>query len=174
MSESHSHSLLISYALFPGMKQSSPVDWQLLVIDEVAEVTENNVRIHELVKGQDLADVLEGFKHCCTKAVVFVNTENNYKLAGEFVSNVPEFPFPLLIVKREDGEEILSYRKCHNGERVLARIDAENEVDKEEQEPSFSVSGQLSFLVTCLIVLSLELDFLTLVNHGVLLYIAVP
>lgn len=114
-----------SYALFPSMKHSAPVGWQYLFTE--AEEAEN-IRLHELTKGDNLAALLEGFKH--TKAAVFVNTEDSYEVAEEFVASVKEIPFPLLVVKKSDGDEIVRCLDRHTGDSIYARVDAENQVDE--------------------------------------------
>lgn len=115
-----------SYALFPSMGRSTPVGWQYLVTeDEEAE----NIRLHELVKGEELATLLDGFKQSYAKAAVLINTEDSYEVAEGFVTGVKDIPFPLLVVRRSDGDEILRCLERHSGDSVYARVDAENQVD---------------------------------------------
>lgn len=121
-----------SYALLTGTKQSLPVRWQYVVARDDPETMEGNIRLLELVDGQDLPHLLEGFTRQNTKAVVLANTKDNYEVAVEFVAAIRKgLPFPVLVVKRADGEEILRRLKCHTGEKILARVYAENQTDKE-------------------------------------------
>ena len=119
-----------SYAVFPSMSQSSPVGWQYLVTkDKEAE----NIRLHELVKGEELGALLEGFKQSYAKATVLVNTEDSYEVAEGFVSGVKEVPFPLVVVRKSDGEEIMRCLERHTGDNVYARVDAENQNEPSQQ-----------------------------------------
>lgn len=102
---------LYSYARFPGVKQFWSVGWYLLATEDEEM---GNIRLHELVKGQPFADLLVKLDHTLTKALVLINTEDNYEVAEEFVSGVREVPFPLLVVKRADGKEILRCLEHYN------------------------------------------------------------
>ena len=127
-----------SYALFPSMSQSSPVGWQYLVTeDEEAE----NIRLHELVKGEGLGALLEGFKQSYAKAAVLVNMEDSYEVAEEFLSGVKEVLFPLVVVRKSDGEEIMRCLERHAGDSVYARVDAENQVDGVDKLPQPVADG---------------------------------
>lgn len=118
-----------NYALFPTMERSVPVGWQHLAMeDEEAQ----NIRLHELQKGEELPGLLEGFEKSYAKAVVLINTEDSYELSTDLVTSVKEVQlewFPLLIVKKTDGEEILRCVERHDTEGIYARVDAENQVD---------------------------------------------
>jgi hypothetical protein len=110
------------------MASSSPVGWQYLVTED--EETEN-IRLHELTTGEDLGTLLDGFKEKHTKATVLINTNDSYEVAENFVGGVKEVPFPVLVVQRTDGEEILRCLERHPGDSIHARVDAENQVDGE-------------------------------------------
>ena len=108
------------------MQLSFPVDWQYFVREE--GVTESNICFYELVEEDQLGYLLHLYDRRYTKAVVLVNTKDHYDLPGGFVSSAQEIPFPVLIVKKRDGEEILRLLETEK-ERIFARAHAENQVD---------------------------------------------
>ena len=114
-----------TYALFPTMGRSSPVDWQYLITEHQET---QNIRLHQLQADDCLPDLLEQFKGSYAKAVVLVNMEDSYKLSSELVNSVPEPPLPVLVVSRGDGEEMGRCVEQHEG--VYARVEAENQVDE--------------------------------------------
>lgn len=126
-----------SYALFPSMKRSMPVGWHYLSTEDVEA---ENIRLHELAKGEDLAALLEGFKRSYAKATVLINTEDSYEVAEDFVSGIGEVPFPLLVVRKTGGEEILRCLERHAGDSIHARVDAENQVDGVDRMPPQAVA----------------------------------
>lgn len=120
-----------AYALFPTMEKSSPVEWYYLVTEN--SETEN-IRLHNLQSGEQLPELLSDFQTNDAKAVVLINIEDSYELSGEFVSSVKEVPFPLLIVKKTAGEEILKFIE-DDTRRLYARVDAESSVDEVGEQP---------------------------------------
>ena len=149
----------VSYALFPSMEKCVAVDWQCLVTeDEQAE----NIRLHELEQGQNLPQLLKYFKENWAKAVVLINTTDEYELAEEFVCG--DLPCPVVVVKRSDGEEMVRFLERQPTDMVYARVDAENQVDEVDQQTPVataapqgkdSVESSISeFPCTCLCVMS--------------------
>ena len=117
-----------SYALFPGTKKSTPVDWKLLVADQIEG---ENIRCHRLLGDEQLSPLLDSFQNNHSKAVVLINTSDDYTLASGLTSGVTELHLPVIVVSRCDGERILC---CLDeaeewDEDVEAKIHAENMVD---------------------------------------------
>ncbi len=110
------------------MEKSSPVGWQYLVTER--EESEN-IRLHALQKDDHLPNLLDEFKQSYAKAVILINFEESYEVGEELVSSVATPPFPVLIVRKSDGEEILRCIERHEGESISAKVDAENQVDSE-------------------------------------------
>lgn len=106
------------------------MEWYYLATEDIEAQC---IRLHKLKKDEQLPDLLEGFKD--VEAVVLINTEDNYELPKDLVSSVNEVPFPILIVKKMDGEKILNCVKRHT-ESIYARVVAENEVDKVALQPT--------------------------------------
>lgn len=113
------------------MEKSSPVEWYYLVTEN--SETEN-IRLHNLQSGEQLPELLSDFQTNDAKAVVLINIEDSYELSGEFVSSVKEVPFPLLVVKKTAGEEILKFIE-DDTRRLYARVDAESSVDEVGEQP---------------------------------------
>lgn len=58
-----------------------------------------------------------------SRAAVLVSTDENYILPSKFASSINEVPYPLIIVKSSDGEEIMQYFRSNKGENIYAKID---------------------------------------------------
>ena len=109
------------YVLFPGMKLSLPVEWTYLTTEKVES---ENIRCHKLQAGDHLTDLLEEFGQSYAKAVVLINTEDSYQLAEEFISSVKESNFPIVIIKKSDGDDILYY--INGFEQLFAQVNKES------------------------------------------------
>ncbi len=64
------------------------VDWKILVTDDVQS---HHIRCHQLQDGDKLSMLVSNFKEQHAKAVILINTQDNYSivpqfLEGEFVS----------------------------------------------------------------------------------------
>lgn len=117
------HLQSFSYACFPLVKEVLPVECIRLIIED--EETEN-IRCHELQLEDNVAQLLRNFREMHAKAVLFINVEENYKIRPEFLSGVQALDFPVIVVKKSDGNEII---KCiHDYEDVYASIYTENTV----------------------------------------------
>ena len=116
-----------SYALLPGMKPPSLKGWWYLVTED--EETEN-IRLHQLVEGQELSSLFDRFKY--SKAVVLVNTEDHYELSRCFVSSVQEVSLPLLVVKKADGEKIMKHFEFLTGQGIYACVNQVAEVNTQD------------------------------------------
>lgn len=105
--------------------KSLPFDWLLVTKDEVAP---NHVCFHELQMGDNLDQLLKEFGEGHAKAVILSNTEDSYQLKPEFLMNVEDVDFSLLLVMKSDGEAIL--RWMEKEESILVQVDTENRVWK--------------------------------------------
>ena len=119
------------YALFPATKKSSLVDWQILVEEDVKG---ENIRCHMLQGHEQLSPLLEPFKENFSKAVVLINTSDDYNLSSDLTCDLEEIHLPVVLVTRSDGEQILHCLQQGEmeSEAVCARIeadDAEPEMD---------------------------------------------
>ena len=78
-----------TYALYPFMDKCVAVDWKIMVTDDVQS---HHIRCHQLQAGDKLSVLLSNFKKQHAKAVILINTQDNYSivpqfLEGEFVSD---------------------------------------------------------------------------------------
>jgi hypothetical protein len=112
------------------MKPYSLKHWWYLVTEE--EETEN-IRLHQLVERQELPSLAE-FKH--TKALILINTVDNYQLAGDIVSSAKEAPLPILVVKQSDGKAILGHLEFQEGESIFASIGTEETSPQVDEMPT--------------------------------------
>ena len=81
-----------------------------------------NIRCHELQKGELLPQLLDTFKKNCCKAVILINISDDYKLQFEFTSGV-ELCLPVVVVSKSDGKKILDVLKGDKAcESVYAKI----------------------------------------------------
>ena len=73
---------LFSYALFPLTDKCVPVDWKVLVSDDVES---EHIRCHGLRDGDDLSMLVANFKGQHAKALILLNTQENYSIAPQFL-----------------------------------------------------------------------------------------
>lgn len=114
-----------SYGLFPTMEESVPVEWHVLTANISAK--KPHIYIYQFQLGESLFKLFDELNHSHVKAVVFVNTDESYELPLDQVSNVKVVPFPVIIVKKSDGNNILKRLEEHKF--VEAKVTAENLVD---------------------------------------------
>ncbi len=71
-----------TYALFPRMEKCVPVDWKILVTDDVQS---QHIRCHPLQEGDELSMLVSNFREQHAKAVILINTQDNYSIAPQFL-----------------------------------------------------------------------------------------
>ena len=118
----------LSYALFPTLGQSTPVDWTLL---ELEDIEGEHIRCHELLGNELLEDLFQRYKQADSKAVVLINTEDSHILPPDLVSGVGKPSLPVLVLTKSDGQQILQCLEDTGEieENVYAKIEAETDVD---------------------------------------------
>ena len=65
------------------MDKCVPVDWKLIVTEDVQS---QHIRCHELKFDDNLVDLVYRFKKTYAKAVVLINTQENYNIAPQLLS----------------------------------------------------------------------------------------
>lgn len=129
-----------SYASVPGTNQNYPVRWQYLFTEDEGK---EGICICELIEGRGLSD-LKTFHYGFTKAVILINTAENYELAREFMTGIGEVPVPLFVVKKNDGRDILRCLESHTEDFVFVKVDAAaSDVAAAKVQPSGIVSESL-------------------------------
>ena len=116
------------------------VDWQLLVEEHVEG---ENIRCHQLQGDDWLSPLLETFKESYSKAVVLINTSDDYNLGSNFTRGLEETHLPVVVVTKSDGDAI---QRCleqgeMESEDVYARIEAADEEDEVDVAERWSVGG---------------------------------
>lgn len=114
-----------TYALSPLTHKLAPVDWKLLVTEDVES---QHIRCHKLQTGDNLPELIAAFKKAYAVAVVLINTSEDYSMDSSFLTNKQESPLPVLLLKRSDGMTLLNKIDLHK-ENVLAKISVESFVD---------------------------------------------
>ena len=127
-----------TYAVLPGVKMFSPIDWKLL---EKEDIEGEHIRCHQLQENEKLIDLLETFD---AKAVILFNTSDNYCLAPELSFGIKEPQVPVVLLTKADGEKVLQYFEDTDeiSTNVYARIDVETDIDEiSAGNPTFRASG---------------------------------
>jgi len=115
-----------TYALTPLTNKLTPVDWKLLVTNENLE--SQNIRCHELQDGDNLPELIAGFQKAHAVSIVLINTSDDYILHHSFLSEMQECHFPVVVLSKCDGMELLKKVEQYK-ENVFAKISIENFVD---------------------------------------------
>ena len=111
-----------AYALSPLTDKLTPVDWKLLVTENMEHP---HIRCHELHAGDNLLQLIAGFQKAHAVAVVLINTSDNYSLHPAFLSGTQEGHYPVLLLTKGDGMALLNtVEKCEKN--VLARISVDH------------------------------------------------
>ena len=111
-----------TYVLSPLTDKLTPVDWKLLVTEDIEHP---HIRCHVLQAGDNLPQLIAGFQKVQALAVVLINTSDNYSLHPTFLSGTQEGHFPVLLLTNGDGMKLLNMVQQYE-ENVLARIGVEN------------------------------------------------
>ena len=74
------------------------------------------------------------------KAVVLINTQDNYTLAPEFTEGVAKGSYPIVILTKSDGKSLVDMLDRYDGQtEVFGRLDVEGsamELQQQQQEQS--------------------------------------
>ena len=84
---------------------SKPVDWKVLAAED-EEIEGEHIRCLLLKEGEDLGQLVEQFQSAHAKAIVFVNSREDFMVEAQ------QWPqgssIPVLLLKASDGKELLS------------------------------------------------------------------
>ena len=121
-----------TYALTPAMEKATPVNWKILVTEDVQS---QHIRCHELQPGDSLAQLVRQYRSAYALAVVVINMEDSYTLAPAFLKEMERDNYPVLVLTKSDGKELLSHLDRYEDVYVYARVDVESMVDVVTQQP---------------------------------------
>ena len=105
------------------------MDWKLLITENVGC---QNIRCHELQAGDKLQELITDFQETNAKAVVLINTSNDYSLNRPILAGTKRSSFPVVVLTRSDGMKLLNIVEQHKG-NMLAKISVERIVDRPVQ-----------------------------------------
>ena len=105
------------------------MDWKLLVTENVGC---QNIRCYELQAGDKLQELITGFQETNAKAVVLINTSDDYFLHPSIWTETKKTSFPVLVLTKSDGMKLLNVVDRHK-ENMLAKISVESIVDRPMQ-----------------------------------------
>ena len=118
-----------TYAFSPLTTDAAPMDWKLLVTENVGC---QNIRCYELQAGDKLQELITGFQETNAKAVVLINTSDDYFLHPSIWTETKKPSFPVLVLTKSDGMKLLNIVDRHK-ENMLAKISVESIVDRPMQ-----------------------------------------
>lgn len=121
-----------TYALPPLMDKPIPVNWKIIVNNDVHS---QHVGCHALHPGDNAKELVATFRRALAKAVVLVNTQDNYTLAPEFTEGVDKSNYPTIVLTKSDGASLVELLERYYGQTdVLARLDVEGIAVELQQE----------------------------------------
>ena len=121
------------------------IDWKIIVNDDIQS---QHIRCHALQPGDKVKDLISSFKRALAKAVVLINTQDNYTLAPEFTEGMTKANYPIVVLTKSDGSSLVDLLDRYYGQTdILARLDVESsavELQQEEQtEVEVSTEGSI-------------------------------
>ena len=135
--QGHTHpTICYTYTLSPFMDKPVYIDWKIIVNDDIQS---QHIRCHALQPGDKIKDLVSSFKRALAKAVVLINTQDNYTLAPELIEGMEKSSFPVIILTKSDGNSLVEFLERFYQD-VIARLDVVNTVDVapalSQQQPS--------------------------------------
>ena len=103
---------------------SKPVDWKVLAAED-EEIEGEHIRCLLLKEGEDLGQLVEQFQSAHAKAIVFVNSREDFMVEAQ------QWPqgssIPVLLLKTSDGKKLLS--TVDTNSEVFGQVQVESHVD---------------------------------------------
>ena len=109
-----------TYTLSPFTEKLVLIDWKIIVNDDIQS---QHIRCHALQPGDKVKDLISSFKQALAKAVVLINTQDNYTLAPELIEGMEKSSFPIVILTKSDGISLAEFLERHYEQDILARLD---------------------------------------------------
>lgn len=85
--------------------------------------------VHKLKPEDKLAQFVEVYRSNYAKAVVIVNTTENYTIQPIHLKGLQKSSFPLVVLTLSDGQEVLKTISRQYDEEVTCDIDVESDMD---------------------------------------------
>ena len=122
--------ICFTYSFSPFMDKAIKMDWKCISNEDVQS---QHIRCHELQSGDNICELFHQFKKAHSKALILINTQNNYSLNSEFVEELERGWYPIVVVTKDDGAALIQLIESH-GDQVEAKIDAESMVMNLKEE----------------------------------------
>ena len=125
-----------------NLERPGLVEWKYISGENV---NRDHIRVHQLQADDDISNLFDDFRQEYTKAVVLINCEDDLSRPYNLPEDTKRVPFPLIMVKKSDGEKILGFmskgQDTHAcmGTSVLSE-GLESPVDSAEMYPEHSTS----------------------------------
>ena len=100
-----------------------PIDWKIIVTED-EPVEGEHILCLQLKEGENLGQLVEQFQSAHTKAVVFVNTRDDFMVEAWQWSQ--EHTIPVVLLKASDGNKVLSTLETTE---VLGKVEVESPAD---------------------------------------------
>jgi hypothetical protein len=113
---------VVDYEYVPGpyRQEVGDIDWVCLTS---GEATYHHIRIHDLKMEDSLSYFMSTMASTpAALAVIFVNSEEHFRLADKFKSEDQRPPVPVLVVTRETGRQLLRLVE-QNPREVYMKVD---------------------------------------------------
>lgn len=115
--------MCFTYALSPFTKEPVSIDWRIIVNDEVAS---QHLRCHVLQLDDNLSELVPTFRKADAKAIVLVNSEENFTFAAEFESGLDQSSYPIVVLTKSDGTRLVELLDNAYGQtEIYARLEKE-------------------------------------------------
>ena len=118
--------IAFTYALTSVTERINPVKKKVLVTEAVQG---DHVFVYTLEEGDNLAEMVLDCRGQSAKAVVLINTCEDYSVDPVYLKGLERSTFPLIVVKHTDGQSLLKNLDRADGNDVMCDIDVESGVD---------------------------------------------
>ena len=125
-------SISFTYAFSSFTEKPLHIDWKIIVNNE--DIESQHIRCHALQPGDKIKDLISLFKKALAKAVVLINTQDNYTLAPELTEGMERGGFPIVVLMKIDGEQLVEFLEKFYEHDVLARLDIVGSTDTQQAQ----------------------------------------
>lgn len=116
-----------TYAISPMMEVPIRIDWKVLTAEGIEC---QHIRYHQLQHGDNLSTLATKYKRSLAVAMILVNTEDSFELAGELCEGVLKAKKPILpaiVITSEDGKKVKEYLARHDPGELHARFESKKQ-----------------------------------------------
>ena len=125
-------SVSYTYAVSPFTEKPVQIDWKIIVNND--DIVSEHIRCHALQPGDSIKELVSTFKKALAKAVVFINTQDNYTLSPELTEGMEQGCFPIVILMKSDGESLVAFLREHYEQNIHAEMTIEMQAAQIQQQ----------------------------------------